>query len=788
MLPMRRSPARHILAFGLGVLTAALSWFSKNNFEFPPELWEDMAVAAKLRPPMHEFPLLWQFVVSRVVDFCGVAKSLEALKAAGAVSLGLLTVLTFYFFSGVIISGETSCRIGMRMKKSRLTVYALLSAGVMLFVCSEPVWLAGRVFSPEMSVLLLSLLVLVFSERALTGNSYRSLLALGVFSGVLAAETVLGFLPPVFCAIAVRIKNLNLIAGENPDEPANRLVLEVGVRRMALCFIVSWATIVALNLSFYRSNSMGAETDVNLFTGVVKYLLNYFSSVLRSFSPLGFILMTLFGVGPLVVIAVRKKRLCDVKKLLPVGHALFLTVVGFLGALQSSGFKGWHFWRLTEGAISSRYLLCVWVLAASLCVIHCMYIFTVDAYCRNHMRVLKEAYPEVMIGQSVFLTSTQFSYRALSKILRLAASVFPFAALALVLPFKFDGTYREISSIVNEVARRSAEESSGVSMLVTDGSFDAGVELAAAEQGRHLKAISMMSGNSKYDIALRLRGETNEVRRSILEVGTAEALRTWMKESDPCVSNIALQVGMELWKHKIGSLPKAGGFVMRTDGFAPGAAEKGAKAARDLAGRILAVCGDEDSFDFEKNEVNRLLVFAVWRLSRMCRMRSSEAERAQNFSLSEEESDLADRLDKINPEWRRVQERMDWKAMQERVRLTPQEGLNLGLERADFKLASIYARQIIDVNPDDLKANFAIAMAMFIDGQYGRAEKHLRKCAEISPREPAVLNNLAIALLRLGRYAEAETNAVKALEIMPDSHEIKTTLRHIRKAMNASRD
>jgi tetratricopeptide (TPR) repeat protein len=292
-----------------------------------------------------------------------------------------------------------------------------------------------------------------------------------------------------------------------------------------------------------------------------------------------------------------------------------------------------------------------------------------------------------------------------------------------------------------------------------------------------------MSKNSQYDIALRLRGVTNEIDRALLEAGTAEALRTWVKEKNPCASNIALQVGMELWRNDISFMPKAGGLVMRTAGFAPKEASRAANCARELAERILNLCDSSEMFRFKDDKLNRLLMFAQWRLSRMCRMRANEAERENNFAASEKENDLADRLDQANPEWRRVQERMDWVTRQERVRLTPQEGLKIGLERADFKLASVYARQILKYKPDDLKANFAMGMGLFIDEQYGRAEKHLRQCLTKAPNEPAVLNNLAIALLRLGRYAEAETNAVKALKILPNSSEIKTTLRHIRKKM-----
>ena len=774
---------RRFLALGLGVFTAALSWFSKNNFEIPPELWDDIAVAAKLRPPMYEFPLLWRILVSKAVELLGLADCLYVLKIAGACSLGLLSTLTFIFYSGFCSDGDRAHRMAMRLKKGRLAFFFILCASVLIFVCSEPVWQAGRIFSPAIFAMLLTVSALIFSQRAISECSYYSLLMLGAVSGILASETPLGFLPVVFCGLSFKFRNWNLLSVDKLNAQASSIVMTVGVRRMSLCFMVSWVLTMALNLSFYRAYCGCLEENDNLFMGVVGYLLNYLEVIQRSISPLGFILMMLFVIAPLIIIAVSKKELCNLRKLLPVRHITFLLIMGFLAFLQSTGFKSCHFWRLIEGAISSEYLLCVGVLSTSLCVFLCMYIFTVDVYFRNYIRVLKGPYSKTVLGESALFQRIMLSYRVFVKILRPLISVFPFLAVLFVIVFKFDATHREMSSIVNAVARQSAEESLGAQMLITDGSFDAGVEIAAAVRGENLKTLSIMSKNSQYDIALRLRGVTNEIDRALLEAGTAEALRTWVKEKNPCASNIALQVGMELWRNDISFMPKAGGLVMRTAGFAPQEASRAADCARGLAERILNLCETSEIFRFKDDKLNRLLMFAQWRLSRMCRMRANEAERENNFAASEKENDLADRLDQANPEWRRVQERMDWVTRQERVRLTPQEGLKIGLERADFKLASVYARQILKYKPDDLKANFAMGMGLFIDEQYGRAEKHLRQCLTKAPDEPAVLNNLAIALLRLGRYAEAETNAVKALKILPNSSEIKTTLRHIRKKM-----
>ena len=199
----------------------------------------------------------------------------------------------------------------------------------------------------------------------------------------------------------------------------------------------------------------------------------------------------------------------------------------------------------------------------------------------------------------------------------------------------------------------------------------------------------------------------------------------------------------------------------------------------------MSLYADADPIKKGYPELNGSFLFTQWRISRMCRMRANEADAKKDSKRSEEEHALADALDRLNPEWTKVQEKMDWIGKQSGMRLTPREGLKLGLDRADFRLARSYARRVVASDTDDVQANFALGMGFFIEKQYGRAEMHLKKCLLRAPDEPAVLNNLAIVQLRLGRYDEAEANALKALKRLPDSSEIKTTLRHIRSARDA---
>ena len=119
-------------------------------------------------------------------------------------------------------------------------------------------------------------------------------------------------------------------------------------------------------------------------------------------------------------------------------------------------------------------------------------------------------------------------------------------------------------------------------------------------------------------------------------------------------------------------------------------------------------------------------------------------------------------------------------------RLTPREGMRLGMERADFRMAEMFARQVLFSDPDDLAANFVMGMYYFGNEQYGRSEIYLSKCLEIQPRNASILNNLAVAQLRQGHLEEAEANARKAVKFDGKSAEARRTLETVLKEKEAA--
>ena len=260
----------------------------------------------------------------------------------------------------------------------------------------------------------------------------------------------------------------------------------------------------------------------------------------------------------------------------------------------------------------------------------------------------------------------------------------------------------------------------------------------------------------------------------------------------------AMQMGFELWTRDL-TLPECAGLVARPGGFPAGVVDAGAKAARAIAERMLAVYKRDENLSRIAPPLRRLFMLTQWRVARLSRVRAdrldaqSQAEQKKGDAVSVskaealkstaiKESELADQLDEGNPSFTRIRQQLEMVNQGPTFRLTPREGLKLGLDRADFRMAEMFARQVLTTDPDDANANFALGMYYFGREQYARAEAHFQRSLMSQPENPAILNNLAVAQLRLGRLDAAEKNARHALRVRPNGPETKRALENILKA------
>ena len=763
------------LAAAIGVLAAATG----ANSEFPPELWDEFAVAAGLRPSATPIPLLWHRLVSLLISGVGVERSVSLLKISGPVVLAVLAFMSCALFSGC---QPPSMRFTMnRFRRGRRISAAVTVCSVLFFVCSEPVWLAARIFSPELFLLCLTVASLLCAIRAFSRSSLAWCTAFGALSGVIAAATPVAFIAPMVFTLHLRSRKWDDFDEEEPAL-ADPFVQFVAVRRIVVAFVAAWAVVAVANMFFFSAN--GGDAGEGVLQMAFCYFRGYAHYCINALSLGGVLLMLTIAVLPVAVSFKLASHATDTSKFLTLGVGAFMAAAGIVAVLQSMGFASCHFWRWISKPepVSNVYLLCLSLLATSLVSMFALCTLSVETFLRNKKRLVRAFFPEANDGGGLPLELLKSFKRSSMVLLPLWYLLVIAATVAVLLP-KLNTVQVEMSKVVNDAVAEIALECGDSRYLFTDGAMDGAIECAAAIAGHDLKAISLMSGSSKYDTKLRERGETDETVKNLLRSDASGALRTWVRNGSPQATNIALYAGFELWRHENLPMPKCSGMVARTAGFPPGEAEKGIERAHAFAERIVGLQDMEDLFARGYPSLNRLLSFVQWRLSRMCRTRASVADSAGKASDAEREHALADRLDRSNPYWQELQKRIDWMGRRGESKLTPREGLKLGLDRADFRMAMMCARQILPSEPDDLHANFAMGMGHFTERQYGRAEEYLRRCLKRAPDEPAVLNNLAIALLRQNRFAEAESFAAKALERLPDSAEIKSTLRHIRKAI-----
>jgi tetratricopeptide (TPR) repeat protein len=215
--------------------------------------------------------------------------------------------------------------------------------------------------------------------------------------------------------------------------------------------------------------------------------------------------------------------------------------------------------------------------------------------------------------------------------------------------------------------------------------------------------------------------------------------------------------------------------------------EKGVNAAYKLSERLLMFYTEGLPPVIAGPRVNDLFLFMQWRLARLARLRAERYDHEGKTDRSLEEIRISDTLDEKNASLKRILEGMARLRELTMRQMTPREGLQFALVRADFTLARKYAEPILDADPDDPNANFGMGMSYFMQEQFGRAEEYLQRCLKKNSKEPAVWNNIAVLQLRTGRFDEALKNAQKALSLIPDSAEVKDTIRQIEKAKEAAR-
>ena len=769
---------RWVTAALVGAAVAALSWLWRYDW-LPPELWEDVSVAAGLRPPEATFPLAWHLLAGGLFKWVGPVRAVRLLLIGGHCALGVASALVF------LLLGETlpsvMYRAARRARWSRWVTRLVMFQGVLLFACADPVWEAGQVFGPTIFHLLVVLLVVyIFMRHCVRATRIAVMYWSMLLLGMLSAESPLGIALAIGCLVVCYVKsNANSDVKVNPlGDPFVRVVV---MRRMSAAAMAGClAVMIANTLYFMHCDGLKAH-DWTGFEFVLYYIYHYVEVMMSAATPAGWMLSVAVVGVPLGLSIVHIKMATDDDRFLPYWHGVLYAVMGLFAFLQVAGWRSFWFWTWTGDstlAVGSGLLRCVCTALSAQTATYALCVLAVEIYFRNYFRIAGIRYQD-SVEETKLGAGMAASFRRISRIGRRAVLYEPLVFLAVLLPWRVQTTTREVIRLLHESAWQTVMECEGLRYLFTDGALDAAVEICAKEKGQALYTISMMSGNTARARYIRTRAAEDQEDREMLNLSAVDTLRTWMRLKPQRLKEFALQVGFELLGRGRMSPPCAG-FVARPDGFPKGLAEAGAQGVHVLLNRLLKLYEKDEKLTSVAPALRDRLAYFQWRLARLCRVRADALETQNKTQEALAESELSDKLDAHNMVFKKMRQQMEVVG-QGSMHLTPREGLKLGLERADFRMAEMFAHRVLASDPHDVSANFVIGMNYFSMEQYARAEIYFLKCLERRPNDPAILNNLAVAQLRQKKLDEAETNVRKALAAFPDAREAKRTLENVLK-------
>ena len=771
----------YLFALGLGLFAVVLL----TVWPFPglsPDVWNDAIVGAGLRPTAAIFPGFWRVIARGLYAINGVGLGNALLMWGGRAALGLTVGCVYLLFRSIL-----SLTIRRRLNYARrrfIVVRGVAMLGAIAFLCADPVWRVGQAFSPSGLLLLISVFSLYQFFSFLQHGQLREVNLSMFLLGLLSADTPMGFVLTAVCW-GVYFMALRYAAVSMGMALLNPIVEQRSKWHLTFLWALGLIVGIAANCaSFVWLEGLAASGltggDVPLL-----YATRWWTQFIHAASGLGWVLSLGICVLPLVVSAVLLPRAVDEEQFLPYHTGAVFFVTGMLALAQLAELSPLWFWTWSSDATVTPYFLQMLILLSAMTLVFALAVMGVDAACRDHERLATERFANLNGDEDDeednpaprrVQPSGHTSHG------NIVLVVVPILLLAAVVPGRWQQKTRQMLQLLDDYVAEVLAECGPVGWIFTDGAFDSRLELAAAEKGKKLKALSMMAGNGPYDKYVRQEGVTDMEDRLALSMGAPMTLRTWMKDKPERMKDAAIQLGFEVWKRNGLELPICSGVLARPLDMSAEDCAAGVERTKGLADRILAFYVAGGLPKSAGKRVNELFLFVQWRIARLARMRAERADRAGQTEVAMKDVKLSDDLDHNNASLQRILTSMEEVRSRTLKAVTPREGLQLALVRADFALARRYAEPILEAVPDDPNANFAMGMSYYVQKQYARAEEYLKRCLVKNAKEPAVWNNLAMIMLYTQRFDEAEKHAKKALELIPESAEVKDTLRQIQEA------
>ena len=778
----------------IAVLTAGISFL----WEFPglhPSVWSDALVAAGLRPSTAAVPGFWTAISSVIYSTFGIQHADNVLRLLGHLTLGGIAICVY----GVLREWLAfAMRSRPQFSKRRTLVMRIAAAvGAAAFVLADPVWTAGQCLSETTIQLGLTLWILESFFVFLRKGTIKYAYLCAVLLGLLSAETPFGL---VLTVLLVAINMFVIHVMPTMESPFfNPSVMEVGKWHMTFLFVAALIAGIGLNCWTYLSH--GGVEAIGASAGDIplRYLLDYWRILVSAGDILSWIFWIAVCILPFVVCTIKFPGCADEEQFLSYASGLIFSVGGTVALMQSASIPALWFW--TYAPMESQFVLSLGLFCGTATLALAVTILGVDSLCRDHTRLSVQAFgdpseddddeddPEARRCAKLRKQAKATTSSSTSFVRVLCVIVTPIFLIGVMLPARVQTTTRQMLKLIDRVVGEIVHEAGDAKYLVTDGNLDHAIELEAARVGSPLKCYSLMGGGDPMSVYLRTRNLEDEEDLFSFKFDVAMGLRSWIRDKPEHLAQSAGLMGFDLWKRDGKPLPPMGGFLSRHTGFPSEEVRlAGVKTAHELAEEFLAFHRSGGIKRGTDPFVKRLFNAAQWRLARMCFYRGEVDDVSGHPEAAIAEAKLCKALNDCNEIYREMLSSMERRNQNMMQKLTPREGLQLALVRADFTMGKLYAETVLAADPDNPDANFAMGMYYQKEHQLSRAETYLTRCLIRKPNEPAVYNNLAMIQITLKRFDAARINIEKALKLIPDSAAVLDTKRMLEAAIEEEKN
>lgn len=742
-----------------------------------PAVWNDCAEAAGLRPASSIVPGLWRAIGGRLFSALGVEGGCAAVALLGKAALGAIIALAYLSFKDMLSILVRPA--GEEKAWTRVMSRVVSAMGSLVLLGADPVWTLGYAFGHvSLCVLLFMLTVFLlahFLAAGRIGSSYWAMFVLGL----LCAETPLGLIVlVVFWTVFHSLLNKGGLFHVQLLEP---LVQQSSKWYLTFCWAAGALGGAAIAIGgFIACDGMEATgwTSGDLPLEYAKTMWNMFYGAA---SGPAWIIGSGATVLPFVLAIALLRRAADLEHFLSYHVGIVFFAVGMVAYSQVCAIQPLWFWTW-DGPfrVGSPVMLFICSLMCATTIVCAIAVAAIDVFSRDHKRLAAQ------INSDIDAEKMKVGLNFTVKTVCFAA--FCLLVLAGIAPGRMQPDTRRMLGIVGEYVKEIVNEAEGAKWIFTDGAFDCAIELEAAKRGKPLACLSLNPGPGRRSIYAVKKSMPDDEDRLSAEIGESNVLRTWQRDKPQRLEESAIMLGFELWRQRGGTdYPPVSGVLARTVWPSEELERRGLEAGRKIREEVMAFQDERgDPKPITGRLVRDLFYIMQWRLARLAALRCEMYDRLGDPEAAAAERKVSDALDDKNGELKRLRDRMVQIREHTLRQMPPREGLHLALVRADYIVARHYAEPILDAEPDNVDANFAMGMNCLVKDQLSLAETYLEKCARLVPGQPTFWNNLAYVQMKLGKYDKAKTSVAKALELLPGSIEIKDTERLVKEAEAAA--